>query len=111
MWYQFARNILKAGGPPLPVNDTLIELLKTLINEEQLKFLLKFRKSLNRDQIKSKFDLDEESLNKMLNELMHIGMITAIPSRTTGETIFRMVAYLPGLLEFTLMRGETGVKQ
>jgi ferredoxin len=111
LWHQLARNILKAGGPPVPINDTLIELLKTLINEEQLKFLIKFRKSLNRDQIKSKFDLDESSLNKMLNELMHIGMITVIPSRTTGVMVYRLVAFLPGLLEFTLMRGETGAKQ
>ena len=98
LWYQLARNILNAGGPPVPINDTLIELLKTLINEEQLKFLLKFRKSLNRDQVKSKFDLDEAPLNRMLNELMHIGMITVIPSRTTGVMVYRLVAFLPGLL-------------
>jgi len=67
LWHQLARNILKAGGPTVPINETLIELLKTLINEDQLKFLLKFRKSLNLDQIKSKFDLDEASLNKNLN--------------------------------------------
>ena len=110
-WYQLARNIVKAGGPPVPINNTLIELLKTLINEEQLKFLLKFRKPLNFDQIKSKFDLYESSLTKMLNNLMNIGLITGIPSKTTGIMVYRLVAFLPGLLEFTLMRGETGDKQ
>jgi hypothetical protein len=37
LWFQLAKNILKAGGPPVPINDTLIELLRTLINEEQLR--------------------------------------------------------------------------
>jgi ferredoxin len=111
LWFQLAKNILKAGGPPVPINNTLFELLKTLINEEQLIFLLKFRKPLNFDQLKSKVDMDDNSLNKMLNDLMNIGMITGIPSKTTGTTVYRLVAFLPGLLEFTLMKGETGEKQ
>jgi len=111
LWYQLARRIVKAGGPPVPINNTLIELLKTLINEEQLTFLLKFRKPLNLGQIKSKVELNDSSLTKMLNELMNIGMITGIPSKTTGIMVYRLVAFLPGLLEFTLMRGETGAKQ
>jgi len=111
LWFQLARNIVKAGGPPVPINDTLIELLKTLINEEQLKFLLKFRKPLNLDQIKSKVNLNDSSLTNMLNDLMNIGMITGIPSKTTRIIVYRLVAFLPGLLEFTLMKGETGEKQ
>ena len=108
LWYQLARTIVKAGGPPVPINNTLVELLKTLIHEEHLKFLLKFRKPLNLDQIKSKVELNDSSLLKMLDELMDIGMITGIPSKTTGIMVYRLVAFLPGLLEFTLMRGETG---
>ena len=111
LWFQLARNILKAGGPPVPINETLTELLKTLINEEQLRFLLNFRKPLNLEQIKSKVELNDSSLIEMLNDLMNIGMITGIPSRTTGTIVYRLVGFLPGLLEFTLMKGETGEKQ
>jgi NAD-dependent dihydropyrimidine dehydrogenase PreA subunit len=111
LWYKLASSIVKAGGPPVPINNTLIELLKTLITEDQLKFLLIFRKSLNIDQIKAKIELDDNSLNKMLNDLMHVGLLTGIPSRRTGIMVYRLVAFLPGLLEFTLMRGETGEKQ
>ena len=110
-WYQLARTILRAGGPPVPINETLVDLLKTLINEEQLNFLLNFRKPMNIDQIKSKIDLENSELNEMLNDLMDIGMITGIPSRNTGIMVYRLVGFLPGLLEFTLMRGETGPKQ
>lgn len=113
MWYSLARKILRAGGPPVPINDTLIELLKTVLdeNEEQVKFLLIFNKPFRLDQIKEKADLDDASLNKMLDDLMHVGLVTGIPSRSTGVMIYRLVAFLPGLLEFTLMRGETGEKQ
>ena len=113
IWYDLARKILRSGGPPVPINETLIELIKTLMdeNEEQVKFLLIFNKPLRFDQIKEKVHLDDTSLNKMLYDLMHIGLLTGIPSRSTGEVIYRLVAFLPGLLEFTLMRGETGEKQ
>jgi len=111
LWYKLASNILKAGGPPIPINETLIELIKTLINEDQLKFLLTFKKPLNYDQIQLKTGLDDKVLKDILNELMDIGMLTGIPSKTTGIMVYRLVAFLPGLLEFTLMKGETGPKQ
>jgi hypothetical protein len=110
-WYRLARIILKAGGPPVPVNKTLIDLLKTLINDNQVQFLLNFRKPLNYDQIKEKTNLDDATLYNTLEDLMNIGLITEIPSRRTGINVYRLVAFLPGLLEFTLMKGESGPKQ
>jgi len=111
LWYKLARNIIKAGGPPIPINETLIQLIKLLINEDQLIFLLIFNKPLNIEQIKDKTNLHEDILQEKLKELMHIGMITGIPSRSTGQMIYRLAAFLPGLLEHTLMRGERGSKQ
>ncbi|MFX1408559.1 MAG: indolepyruvate ferredoxin oxidoreductase subunit alpha [Promethearchaeota archaeon] len=111
LWYKLARNIIKAGGPPIPINETLIKLLKTLITEKQLNFLLIFKKSLNIEQIKNKINLHDDILEEKLKELMHIGMITGIPSRSTGQMVYRLSAFLPGLLEHTLMRGESGPKQ
>jgi Pyruvate/2-oxoacid:ferredoxin oxidoreductase delta subunit len=110
-WYTLARRILKAGGPPVPINENLIDLLKTLINEDQVKFLLNFRKPLNFEEIQKKSGLDEIVLNETLATLMNVGLLTGIPSRTTGIMVYRLVAFLPGLLEFTLMRGESGPKQ
>jgi Pyruvate/2-oxoacid:ferredoxin oxidoreductase delta subunit len=42
---------------------------------------------------------------------MNVGLLTGMPSRSTGIMVYRLVAFLPGLLEFTLMKGETGSKQ
>jgi len=112
LWNKVAKNVIKAGALPVPVSGAIIETLKILITEVQAKFLLLFKKpSYNIDEIKSKTDLDEESLNKMLKDLMYIGVITGIPSRSTGIMVYRLTPYFPGLLEFTLMRGEWGEKQ
>ena len=42
----------------------------------------------------------------MLNELMDIGVLTGIRSRRTGILVYRKPPFFPGILEFTLMRGE-----
>jgi len=110
-WYTLGRTILKAGGPPVPINQNLINLLKLLITEDQVKFLLNFRKPLNFDQIKQKTGFPDDEINGYLNELMDSGLLTGIPSRKTGIMVYRLVAFLPGLLEFTLMKGESGSKQ
>ena len=111
IWYTLASRILKAGGPPVPINENLISLLQLLINEDQVEFLLNFRKPLNFKQIQEKTKFDEKALNEKLDTLMNVGLLTGLPSRRTGIMVYRLVAFLPGLLEFTLMRGESGSKQ
>jgi hypothetical protein len=45
VWYKAAKIIVRASGNPLfQANDTLVELLQTLLSEEQVTFLLNFRK-------------------------------------------------------------------
>ncbi len=111
LWNKVLRNFIKAGRLPLPTSDTAIEILKTILTEEQAKFLILFKKpSYTLDQIKSKTDLDDETLDNMLNGLMYSGAIFGIPSRSTGIMVYHLTPFIPGLLEFTLMRGETGEK-
>ena len=44
VWQKAAKLIVRAGGNPIfQPNDTMVTLLKTLLNEEQAKFLLNFR--------------------------------------------------------------------
>ncbi|MFX0059555.1 MAG: indolepyruvate ferredoxin oxidoreductase subunit alpha [Candidatus Heimdallarchaeota archaeon] len=111
LWYKVARNFIKAGRLPIRVSDTIIDIMQALLTEEQAKFITLLKKrSYNIDQIKSLTDLDEESLNDMLNDLMNIGVISGIPSRSTGVMVYRKTPLLPGIIEFTLMRGETNEK-
>ena len=112
LWHKVARNFINAGLIPISVNDSLLEILKTLINEEQAKFLQIFKKrSLNIDQVKAKTELDDKTLNKMLEELMYNGIIAGIPSRTTGIMVYYINPPLPGLFEYPFMKGETGERQ
>ena len=108
LWYKVARNFIKAGRLPIRVSDTVIEIMQALLTEEQAKFITLLKKrSYNLDQIKSLTDMDNKSLNEMLNDLMNIGVISGIPSRSTGVMVYRKTPLLPGIIEFTLMRGET----
>jgi len=111
LWYKVARTFIKAGRLPLPVNNTVIEILKILLTEEQATFVLLFKDpSYSFEEIKKVTDLDDESLQKMLNDLMSIGMVSGIPSRRTGIMVYRLLPFLPGLVETTFMKGETTEK-
>ncbi len=108
LWYKVAQRFMKAGSLPFPINDTIIGILKMVITEEQAKFLVLLRKSsYNLEQIKSLTNMNDVALNKMIKDLNHSGALTAIPSISTGVMVYRIVPFFPGMLEFTLMRGET----
>jgi ferredoxin len=112
IWIKVIRNIQKSGGFSFPINDLLMELTKTLLREEEAKFLLNFKRpSLNINQIKGKTDLNDDSLNKMLNQLMDKGLIVGVPSRSTGTMVYHLNSYLPGIFEFTFMKGGISEKE
>ncbi|MFX1567696.1 MAG: ATP-binding protein [Promethearchaeota archaeon] len=111
LWYKVARKFIKAGRLPIRVSDIIIEIMQTLLTEEQAKFITLLKKrSYNIDELRPLTGMDDEALNKMLNDLMHIGVISGIRSRSTGVMVYRKTPLLPGLIEFTLMRGETDEK-
>ena len=108
LWDKVARKFMKAGSLPFPINDTVIDILKMVITEEQAMFLSLLKKSsYNLEQLKSLTDMNDEALNKMIKDINHTGALTAIPSKSTGVMVYRIVPFFPGMLEFTLMRGET----
>ncbi len=45
IWYKAARTIVKAGQLPMVVNETLIELLKLIMTEDQAKFIIKLQRT------------------------------------------------------------------
>ncbi len=106
-WNKLAQMYIKAGKMPFPVTDTVVNVLKFILTEKQAEFLLLLKKSsYNIEEIKPLTNMDPKSLNKMLNELMHIGALTGLAGRHSGLMVYRLPPFFPGLLEFTLMRGE-----
>ena len=68
LWNKVARNFINAGIVLISVNDTILEILRTLITEEQAKLLQIFRKrSLNIDINKKKLSIKSYILNMLIN--------------------------------------------
>ncbi len=112
IWAQAAQVVVSAGLIPIVISKTMIELLQEIMTDEQAEFVRLFDKpSLNIDQLKEKSNQGESDLQKMLDSLMHAGVIVGLPSRRTGIMVYRLLGPFPGLFEYTNLRGETGEKQ
>jgi Pyruvate/2-oxoacid:ferredoxin oxidoreductase delta subunit len=113
IYYKTARTIAKAGAIPFPISDTLIKLLKILINEEQAEFVSSvFKKpSLNLDQIKENTNLDEKEIKRLLEELMDTGIIIGAESQRRGIMVYRLMSFFPGIFEFQFLRGGIGDRE
>lgn len=111
LWNEVINTINRAGQIPMPATPTVLEIMKTIISEEQAEFLLTFNKPLNMEELIEKTGKDEGALEKMLHSLMNCGVMTGFPSRSTGTKVYRLIPILPGILEFTLMGGGTGPKE
>lgn len=111
IWQEAAQASINAGAIPMPVTGTLLELMRTIMDKREAQFIPVFTKPMNLQELKEKSGLREEELNRLLESLMHKGVVTGIPSKTTGTVVHRLMPPIPGLFEFTLMRGETGEKE
>ncbi|MCP4763068.1 MAG: 4Fe-4S dicluster domain-containing protein [archaeon] len=106
-WKKVAKRILKAGAVPIPCNDTILELTKVLITEEEGRFIINFRKpTLTFEQIKNYSKMDEKSIYTMLDGLMKKGIIIESMSRSAGVIIYGLMSYMPGIFEFAFMTGK-----
>jgi Pyruvate/2-oxoacid:ferredoxin oxidoreductase delta subunit len=113
IFYKVARLCVKAAVVPFPVNQHVVKIIENLITEKQARFILNaFKKSwISKEEIKIKTQMDKDMIKEMLDELTHIGILINLPHPRTGVPHYKIVAFFPGLLEFTLMRGEKGEKQ
>ena len=112
IWKKVANVIVQIGKIPFPITDTIIEFLQAKMTEEQAKFLLIFRKaSLNLEEIKQKTDLNDAQLGKMLNTLMDNGILSGNFSKSSGVMVYTLMPLFPGMIEFSLMKGESSEKE
>ena len=91
--YKKAGEIIStAGGTPIPVNDTLIKLLKYFIMEDELDFITAFhdKKSQTMEQLKLSSGLSEEEINKKVKDLAGRGVIFNQPN-SKGLMVFRLL--------------------
>ncbi|TFF99314.1 MAG: 4Fe-4S dicluster domain-containing protein [Promethearchaeota archaeon] len=106
LWQKAAKILVRASGNPLfQANDTMIELLKTLLNEEQAKFLFNFRNPiLTLEKLKEKTGMEENDLKVMLNSLMDEGFIFDKPNDESGIMEYHLLAPIPDIFEYSLVK-------
>lgn len=102
---------MKAGVIPFPITDTLFKFLQMKMTEDQAKFLHYFKKSsFSLDQLKEKTRLPEAEILKMLDSLMDAGIVSGAPSRSSGIMVYSLMPLFPGIIEYTMMKGESSEK-
>ena len=104
--YRSAGEIIsQAGGTPLPVNDTLIKILKYFIREDELDFIVAFkeRKSQTMEQLQQSSGLTADEINKKVKELAHRGVIFNQPN-SKGVMVYRLLPLINvGTFEYKFM--------
>lgn len=105
IWQNAAQASINAGTIPMPITDTVLELIQNIMTEKEAEFIPIFEKPMNLQEIKEKSNLADEDLHPMLEGLMTHGIITGIPGKSTGTVVYRLLPPIPGLFEFTLMKG------
>ncbi len=98
--------INSAGGSPVPVTDNTIAILKYIVEEEHLDFIMAFKakRSQTIEQIKENTNLSEDEINRHAEALAKKGLIMNQPSRS-GLMIFRLMPFVNvGVYEYTFMK-------
>ncbi len=103
--YEKALNtIFKAGGFQFPFSETVHEILKITIKDENLDLLLAFgeKTSQTMDQLKESSGLSEEEILKKADELAKMGVIINQPNRS-GVMVYQLFP-LHRQFEYIFMR-------
>ena len=112
-WYKAAKLIVRASVNPLfQANETFVELLQTLLNEEQVNFLLNFRKpNLTFQELKDKTGMIDANLMEMLNSLMDNGILMDVPIENTNIMEYRLLPPVADTFEYSLVKFDRPMEQ
>ncbi len=101
-----ARTIVKAGFLPLPINDTMIKLLKLMVNEEQLDFIMGFKRKTSQtmEELKKNTKMSEDEIKNNVKKLAKKGFLFNQPN-SQGIMVYRLMPLIMvGAFEYTFMK-------
>ncbi|MFX0028477.1 MAG: 4Fe-4S binding protein [Candidatus Hermodarchaeota archaeon] len=105
--YRNAVNVINsAGGTPIPVTDNTVAILKYIVEEKHLDFILAFKgkRSQSMEQLKESTGLSEDEINEHVKVLAKIGLLMNQPS-SSGIMIYRLMPFVNvGVYEYTFMK-------
>ncbi|MFX0008429.1 MAG: 4Fe-4S dicluster-binding protein [Promethearchaeota archaeon] len=105
-YQKVARTLIKAGFLPLPINNTMIQLLKMLIKEDQLDFILAFKNkpSQTMEQLKKCSKMSENEIKTHVEILAKKGFIFNQPN-SKGKMVYRLMPLvMVGAFEYSFMK-------
>ena len=105
--YKRAAQIINgAGGTPVAIGDTLINILRFILpDEEALAFIKYFKRKTTQtmEQLKETTSLPEEEILRNVEKLAKIGLIFDQPNRH-GVMVYRLMPFIDvGVFEYTFM--------
>jgi ferredoxin/DNA-binding Lrp family transcriptional regulator len=103
--YQKAANILiKAGGFPYPITNTMLDIIRLNIKEENLDLVLAFENNISQtiEQLKESSGLSESEILNKADALAKRGVIFNQPS-SQGVMVYRLLP-IARQLEYTFMK-------
>ena len=103
---EVAKVIIKAGILPFPLTETLFEILKFLIKEDELDFILTFKRKYSQtmEELKKNSKLSENEILKKVDSLAKKGVIFNQPS-SNGVVVYRLLPLMMvGPFEYLLMK-------
>ncbi len=105
--YKKAAGVINsAGNFPMPVTTTLIDILKRIADEEDLNFIMAFKKksSQTMEQLKESSNLSVDEILQKVEKLAKRGLIFNQPS-STGLMVIRLLPYVNvGVFEYMFMK-------
>jgi ferredoxin len=105
--YQKAtRIIVKAGAFPFPITDTLVGITKELVSEDELDFILAFKRKVSQtlEELEKSSNLPKEVIIEKADSLAKKGLIFNQPN-SQGIIIYRLMSLmLVGVFEYAFMK-------
>ena len=105
--YKNAVNVINsAGGTPVQVTDNTVAILKYIVEEKHLDFIMAFKgkRSQSMEQLKESTGLTEDEINEHVKVLAKKGLIMNQPS-SSGLMIYRLMPFVNvGVYEYTFMK-------
>lgn len=109
LYKKAAEKIIGSGFIPMEISENVLALMELLLTEEQAVFVKKYEKPMLMTELLSLYGEEESKIERLLDELMTTGVMMGTP--TKNGNIYRLMPILPGIFEYTMMRGKKGEKE
>jgi Na+-translocating ferredoxin:NAD+ oxidoreductase RNF subunit RnfB len=100
-----ARIIIKAGSLPFPINETLISIIRQMINEEELALVEAFKRKLSQtlEELRKSTKMADGKMFNLVQSLSKKGYIFNQPN-SKGVMVYRLMPLvMVGAFEYTFM--------